>query len=176
MIVFNLACEQQHLFEGWFGSSDDFESQRSRGLIECPACGNKTIEKKLSAPRLNLGASAPLVLANDQNAGNQDSSNLAPSFPQLPPTGNTLMAKDERSQALVAKMQSMWMEMAKEVIANTEDVGTSFAEEARRIHYHEAPERGIRGKASPDEAQALRDEGIEIATVILPEALKGSLQ
>ena len=59
---------------------------------------------------------------------------------------------------------------------NTEDVGERFAEEARRIHYGEAEERGIRGQATPDEAQSLRDEGIEVFTLPLPAALKGTLQ
>ncbi len=172
MIVYNLACAQQHLFEGWFGSSDDFESQRSRGLVECPVCGSKEIDKRLSAPRLNFGASAPAV-APIPSA----SEPLSPSATALvPPAAKMVMAQDERSLALVEQVQNMWMEMAKQVIANTEDVGTSFAEEARRIHYREAPERGIRGQATADEAESLRDEGIAVASLHLPEALKGPLQ
>ncbi len=172
MIVFNLACAQQHLFEGWFASSDEFDSQRTRGLVECPACGNKEIDKRLSAPRLNFGASAPATAS-------------APSASVPPPpnasalassAARMVMAHDERSLAVVEQVQNMWMEMAKQVIANTEDVGTSFAEEARRIHYREAPERGIRGQATADEAESLRDEGIAVASLHLPEALKGPLQ
>jgi hypothetical protein len=170
MIVFNLACAQQHLFEGWFGSSDDFESQRGRSLVECPVCGNQVIEKRLSAPRLNLGASAPVSpQAKAGQAGELAS-------PVASTSGKTVVAHDERTQAILAQAQNMWMEMAKQVIANTEDVGSSFAEEARRIHYREAPDRGIRGQASADEAEALRDEGIAVASLHLPDALKGPLQ
>ena len=171
MIVFNLACAQQHLFEGWFGSSDDFESQRGRGLVACPVCGDTGIDKKLSAPRLNFGASAPAIakpLAPASSTGTV--AQAAPTSTQM------VLPQDERSQAIVEHVQSMWMEMAKQVIANTEDVGSSFAEEARRIHYREAPERGIRGQASAEEAEALRDEGIAVASLHLPEALKGPLQ
>ncbi len=56
MIVYNLACEHQHPFEGWFSSPADFENQRDRGLVECPVCGSKRVERKLHAPRINLGA------------------------------------------------------------------------------------------------------------------------
>jgi hypothetical protein len=173
MIVFNLACAQQHLFEGWFGSSDDFESQRGRGLVECPVCGNKVIDKRLSAPRLNFGADAPSV-ASSTNASAPAAASGAGHAPLA--AAKMVMAQDERSQALVEQAQNMWMEMAKQVIANTEDVGTSFAEEARRIHYREAPERGIRGQATADEAESLRDEGIAVASLHLPDALKRPLQ
>lgn len=178
MIVFNLACAQHHLFEGWFGSSDDFESQRTRGLVECPVCANKVIDKRLSAPRLNFGASAP---AGASTAGASTvSSSMEPATSTTAQAqlngGKMVMAHDDRSRALVEQVQNMWMEMAKQVIANTEDVGTSFAEEARRIHYREVPERGIRGQATADEAESLRDEGIAVASLHLPEALKGPLQ
>jgi hypothetical protein len=173
MIVFNLACAQQHLFEGWFGSSDDFESQRQRGLVSCPVCGDKTIEKRLSAPRLNFGASAP-GLDSGKDASTPTLSSGGATL--VPSADKMVMAQDERSQALMAQAQKMWMDVAKQVIANTEDVGSSFAEEARRIHYREAPERGIRGQATADEAEALRDEGIAVASLHLPEALKGPLQ
>ena len=54
MKVLNLQCQHQHLFEGWFASEDDYQSQRSRDLVECPVCGDNSILKMLSAPRLNL--------------------------------------------------------------------------------------------------------------------------
>ena len=59
MKVLDLQCRHGHVFEGWFGSEDDFQSQRERGLVQCPMCADSHIEKRLSAPRLNLGASAP---------------------------------------------------------------------------------------------------------------------
>ena len=149
MKVLNLACSQQHLFEGWFASEDDFVSQCSRGLVECPVCGDASITKKLSAPRLNLGATRS----------------------EAKPVQDVALT-DQPEQA----MQMAWMAMARRIVANTDDVGDKFAEEARRIHYGEAKERGIRGKASAAETAALMDEGIAVMPLPLPESLKGQLQ
>jgi hypothetical protein len=73
-------------------------------------------------------------------------------------------------------LQARWMQMVRHVLAHTEDVGERFAAEARRIHYGEGPERGIRGQASPQEREALREEGIEVHPLPLPAALKDTLQ
>lgn len=73
-------------------------------------------------------------------------------------------------------VQSLWMQAMRRVIENTEDVGERFPEEARRIHYGETAERGIRGRASRDETQALRDEGIEVTALPIPPALEGPVQ
>ena len=72
--------------------------------------------------------------------------------------------------------ESQWLRAVRQVLSNTEDVGDRFAEEARRIHYGEVDERAIRGRATPDEAQALKDEGIEVVSLPVPPALKGTLQ
>ena len=72
--------------------------------------------------------------------------------------------------------QAQWLKAIRHVLAHTEDVGPRFADEARRIHYGEVAERGIRGQASPDEREALRDEGIEVMPLPLPAALKEPLQ
>ncbi len=73
-------------------------------------------------------------------------------------------------------LQAAWLGMARRILANTEDVGERFAEEARRIHYGESEQRGIRGKASQAETESLADEGIAVMQLALPEALKGQLQ
>jgi hypothetical protein len=152
MKVLNLRCLHHHVFEGWFASEDDFQSQSDRGLIECPLCGDKTVAKLPSAPRLNVsGAREPAVV--------QPSTEPAPG---------------EGAQAMT--LQSMWMRAVQHVMATTVDVGDKFAEEARRIHYGEAEERGIRGKASAEDAQALQDEGIEVMALPVPVAAKGRLQ
>lgn len=154
MIVFNLACEHDHRFEGWFASADDYASQAGRGLVECPMCGSHDIRKELSAPRLNLsGAREPSVAK-------------APAAAAQPVA---MMPSPERLQAL-------WLEVARRIVAGTEDVGARFADEARRIHRDEAPERGIRGTATPEEAQALRDEGIDVFAFPLPRAAEEPLQ
>ena len=146
MIVFNLACGTEHRFEGWFASADDFEDQGRRGLLSCPVCGSSEVRKQLSAPRLNLSA-----------AGSRD----AP--------------EERKSVAMVNPEQAQLLEMLRKVIESTEDVGQKFPEEARRIHYKEAPVRPIRGVASQDEAKALSEEGIEVAHLPFPVVDKSQL-
>ena len=146
MIVFNLACGAEHRFEGWFVSVDDFDDQGRRGLLSCPVCGSSEVRKQLSAPRLNLSA-----------AGSRD----AP--------------EESKSVAMVNPEQAQLLEMLRKVIESTEDVGLKFPEEARRIHYKEAPARPIRGVASQDEAKALSEEGIEVAHLPFPVVDKSQL-
>jgi hypothetical protein len=149
MKVLNLQCRQSHGFEGWFGSEDDFQDQLSRGLVECPLCGDAAITKMPSAPRLNLGASQPAAPAP---------------------------AKQEVVSAPNAQLQAAWLQMVQKVMANTEDVGERFAEEARKIHYGESEERGIRGQASQEETESLLEEGIAVLPLPIPKGLKGPLQ
>jgi hypothetical protein len=146
MKVLNLQCSSGHGFEGWFASEDDFQGQLGRGLVECPMCGDPAVRKLPSAPRLNLGAA-----------------------PAEAPAQQVMTAPD-------AAMQAAWLKMVRHVMANTEDVGTRFAEEARRIHYGEIEERAIRGQASREQAEALLDEGIGVLPLPLPKALKEPLQ
>jgi hypothetical protein len=174
MIVFDLECEHSHNFEGWFGSSSEFDDQLGRGLVQCPMCDTKQVIKKLSAPRINLGAieQAPQLTRVEKDQG----SNLPVTAPSsLPSTQLASKLSPEAAQTM-EKMQELWIEMAKHVVANTEDVGSSFAEEARKIHYKEAPDRNIRGVTSADDAAALREEGIDVHAFPLPASLKGPLQ
>jgi hypothetical protein len=145
MKVLNLRCTNGHGFEGWFASDDDYADQNGRGLVECPLCADRAITRLPSAPRLNL-------------SGAKEAPAPAPA-PAEPPTA--------------ADMQAAWLQAARRIIANTEDVGSDFAEEARRIHYGESPHRGIRGKASVEERAALAEEGIEAFTLPLPAGLTG---
>ena len=150
MKVLDLRCAHEHAFEGWFASEDDYVSQRERGLVECPLCGDKSITRLPSAPRLNVsGAREP-----------------------RPPAER----KAETPDPVGATLHAAWLHAVRHVLSNTVDVGERFAEEARRIHYGEADERAIRGNATPDEAQALRDEGIEVVAIPVPAALKGPIQ
>ncbi len=146
MKVLDLRCAQGHGFEGWFASSDDFESQLARGLVECPMCGDRAVVKLLSAPRLNFGGSGA-----------------------EPPSAVAIVPAQDSPEA-------RWLRAMRKVVAETEDVGERFADEARRIHHGRAPERGIRGQATADQTEALRDEGIAVMALALPAALKETLQ
>jgi hypothetical protein len=166
MKVLDLHCSQQHSFEGWFASEDDFQSQLTRGLVICPLCADATITKKLSAPRLNLSTSQDAKNPN----GKSDLDNSDNESPK-----KDLPNKDQPELAPAQLQAALW-HMVRQVVANTEDVGASFPEEARKMHYGETEHRNIRGQASPKETEALLDEGISVLPLPMPELLKETLQ
>lgn len=159
MKVLDLRCAQDHRFEGWFGSEDDYQSQRSRGLVQCPVCSDHNVNRLPSAPRLNVsGAVSPRRESGEPGRA---------LVPKAAPSSG-----DGKAMAL----QAAWLQAVRHVMENTVDVGERFAEEARRIHYGESEERAIRGQATPDEAQSLRDEGIEVVSLPVPALLKDRMQ
>jgi hypothetical protein len=99
-----------------------------------------------------------------------------PSAPRLNISNLREAAPDRHGDDAVAQQQSHWLRAVRHLIENTEDVGERFPEEARRIHYGEVAERGIRGQASREDADALREEGIEVTAVAVPASLKGNVQ
>ena len=158
MIVFNLSCSQHHHFDGWFRSSEDYERQAAQSLIECPICGGKEIAKHLSAPRINVGLSSSVA---GGSAGQ-----VALDQPDVLVTGT----QDVVGAATIPSLQSHMLKQFKQfVLTNTENVGSDFAETARKMHYGEESQRNIRGRISMEESQALREEGIE--TVGLPAGI-----
>ncbi|SOY57590.1 DUF1178 family protein [Cupriavidus taiwanensis] len=144
MKVLDLRCAHDHRFEGWFASEEEAQSQISRDLVQCPVCGDHAVTRLPSAPRLNLSGA----------------------------TAREGKTRPAQASAAPVTLQALYMKAVKQVLAQTEDVGDRFAEEARRMHYDEAPERGIRGSASPEEVQALAEEGIETFPLVVPDALK----
>jgi hypothetical protein len=140
MIVYDLVCGRQHRFEGWFGSAEDFARQRDDALIRCPLCDDAAIERRPSA-NIQVGrASAP----------------PAPDAPK--PAGGG-------QEITVAGGEAELLQRLRRLVAETENVGRAFPEEARKIHYEEAPQRGIRGQATHEEADALREEGIDFMSL-----------
>ena len=136
MIVFELICNGQHRFEGWFASGNDFDAQKARGLIACPQCGTGSVEK-LPTARIRTTDAAPAPTPNVP----------APKAEGKAPTLNDLIDF---------------------VLKNTEDVGGRFAEEARRIHAEEAPQRAIRGTATGEQTRELIEEGIPVLPLPIP--------
>jgi len=162
MKVLDLRCGAGHGFEGWFASEDDYGSQRERGLLDCPVCGNAEVVRLPSAPRLNLsGAREPVPTRASASAS-------APAAAAAPAPAVDM--------ALHGGAARRFVEAVAELLGSTEDVGVRFAEEARRIHYGESEAKAIRGQATVAEREALADEGIEVFT--LPAGLppKSSLQ
>ena len=164
MKVLNLRCAHDHRFEGWFASAADYESQRASGMVACPLCDDKAISRLPSAPRLNV--------SKQRHTEAREARESAPAK-ALGDVGEPAASATEVAQV---RMQAQWLRAVRQVLNNTEDVGDRFPEEARRIHYGEAQERGIRGRASREDAEALRDEGIEVTALPVPEPLKGSVQ
>lgn len=146
MIVFDLGCDNDHRFEGWFASTDDFERQHKNQLLSCPMCGNSNINRLLSAPRLNSGRAE---IPQGERARSSDAAQYA-----------------NFDAARVLQLISR-------IVESTEDVGKAFPEEARKIYYRESPERHIRGTASPQEVDALREEGIDVVALPVPPHLAG---
>ena len=145
MIIYDLCCTNEHKFEGWFRSADDFESQLQSHLVCCPQCDSHQVRRVPSAVAISTHVA--------ESAGNSNASLASGGSTALMPVG--------------AQAMSLYRQLIQTIVSNSEDVGTAFADEARKIHYNEAPERPIRGKATPDECDALRDEGIQI--LHLPE-------
>lgn len=149
MIVYDLSCILGHRFEGWFGSSADFDDQQARGLLSCPSCGSAEVSK---APM------APAVPAK----GNTRQEVLPPEAPQ--PMANTPMpAEVKQALAALARAQA-------EALRNSTWVGEKFAEETRKMHYGEREEAPIHGQASLAEARALIEEGVPVAPLPFPVA------
>lgn len=141
MIIFDLACTRGHRFEGWFASSEAFDGQQAGGQVRCPVCDDAGVSRLPSAHvAVAKGGKAAIAAP-------------AGSPPPLPaPT-----------QDATAGMPAEVVAKLREIVRGTENVGPRFPEEARRIHYNEAPARAIRGQASPEEADSLREEGIDFA-------------
>jgi hypothetical protein len=147
MIIYELACTHGHRFEGWFASAEDFARQRERSLVACPMCDDARVERVPSA-RVAISKDAP-------DAPRASAATTAPAMPETPATAEPAIAG--LPPELIGKLR--------EIVKQTENVGRRFPEEARKIHYEEAPARAIRGQASAEEAKALNDEGIEFAAV-----------
>jgi len=148
VIVYDLGCTNNHRFEGWFASPDDFAEQSDSKLLSCPLCGDERVARLPHASHVGTGST-------DRASGKPGSAPAAGGRKGLPHQYANLGAE------LLANVID-------KVLENTEDVGRAFPEEARKIHYREAPERHIRGTASNKEVDALRDEGIEVVALPLP--------
>ncbi len=142
MIVFDLTCTQDHRFEGWFASADEYVRQDATGMLACPVCGTSTVRKVPSSKVRTTAAAKPQAGADAAGTGSRS-------------TGSS-----SREITLASFIE--------QVVANTEDVGRAFPEEARKIHYEEAPRRPIRGVATREEARELVDEGIPVVSLPIP--------
>jgi hypothetical protein len=162
MKVYNLACPLDHRFEGWFASEEDCLAQQEKGMLACPVCDSTEITRMPSAPHIAKSSNAVVNVAEDVNT------NIG--------SGEVVALTGNDHSQLEAQVQAAFLKGMRELMGKSEDVGTAFAEEARKIHYKEAPERSIRGQTTLDEAESLREEGIEVLAVPIIPAFKNTLQ
>ena len=162
MIRYSLVCGDKHEFEIWFKNSADYDRQRKRGLVTCPACGSAKVEKALMAPSLGRSARKGAV----------------PPMPEAPPATPTSEAappaESKTPVAIVSPQEKEFRAKLKELrdhlTKNADNVGKKFPEQARKMHYGEVEHRSIYGEASPEDAKALAEEGIEFHPLpILPD-------
>ena len=145
------------MFEGWFGSSTDFASQKERGLVSCPTCGSDAVSKAPMAPAVG-------------KKGSQQRSGSAPiadqreaAVPSAPVSNGPMPEEVRKAIAKLAEAQA-------KALKDSKWVGRKFAEESRKIHYGESEGKAIHGEATREEAAELLEEGIAIAPLPLPVA------
>ncbi|MFK7792629.1 MAG: DUF1178 family protein [Devosiaceae bacterium] len=189
MISYTLRCSKNHAFDGWFRGSADYEGQLASGLLACPVCGDDSISKALMTPNVSTGRAKEKAAEEVHQALVQAKANLdaeqASEASTKPVEGEVLPAPSEAASAPppIAAVPSLKdapapvkayvdavRKLRTEVEANSEDVGTRFAEEARKMHHGEVDARPIRGAASLEDAAALDEEGIDVFVLpTLPE-------
>src|SRR3982074_1108667 len=154
MIRYTLRCDRGHAFESWFQNSTAYEAQEKRKLVNCPACGSDRGERAIMAPQIVSNA------AREENPGPAP----AVAVDATAPSSTPLMMTQERE--LRAKLK----ELRDHIVKNADNVGERFPNEARKMHYGDIEHRPIYGEASPDEARALIDEGVEVSPLpVLPD-------
>jgi hypothetical protein len=156
MIRYSLRCERGHAFESWFQSSSAYESQEKRKLVNCPVCGSAKVERAIMAPQI--------VSKKDRDRTEAPAPAAAPAPEVAAPTSTPLLMAQERE--LRAKLK----ELRDHIVKNADNVGERFPNEARKMHYGDIEHRPIYGEASPDEARALIEEGVEVSPLpVLPD-------
>ena len=157
MIRYSLRCEAGHAFESWFQSSSAYEQQEKRKLVNCPACGSDKVERAIMAPQIvsKKGRETPAPAP---------ATSTEVSTEVTAPASTPLLMAQERE--LRAKLK----ELRDHIVKNADNVGERFPTEARKMHYGDIEHRPIYGEASPDEARALIDEGVEVSPLpVLPD-------
>jgi hypothetical protein len=149
MIHYALRCGRGHEFDGWFKNSGSFDEQAGRGLLDCPVCACTEVRRALMAPRIGVHAATPVAAAE-------------PAIPEkqvaVPPAAEMAPAMPDEMRAVLQRLRS-------EVEQRCEYVGPHFAREVRRMAEQDEKPRPVYGEATPDEAAALADDGIEVARI-----------
>ena len=163
MIRYALRCERGHAFESWFQSSQAFDSQVKRKLVACPACESTKVEKAIMAPRIVRKKGREIAAPVPVPAPSPAPAPEATPGAQSPGPQSLVMAQER-------ELRTKLKELRDHLVKNADNVGERFPNEARKMHYGEIEHRPIYGEASPEEARALIDEGVEVSPLpVLPE-------
>jgi hypothetical protein len=158
MIRYALRCDRDHAFESWFQSSSAYESQIKRKLVECPSCGSAKVEKAIMAPRIVKSTVGKKV------------ADAALPVPAVAEPATTAPGPQSLMMARERELRAKLKELRDHIVKNADNVGEQFPNEARKMHYGDIEHRPIYGEASPDEARALIDEGVEVSPLpVLPD-------
>lgn len=167
MIVFDLVCARSaHMFEGWFASTDAFESQKRAGLLTCPVCGDDSVSKAVMAPNVAAKANQSCKTRPRQN-----SEHIADYIVESVQSDSESPVALQNVSDITPKMYDMIGKLAKaqsKMLEGSKWVGRDFARKARDIHYGDTDAELIHGQTSEEEAQDLIDEGISVAPLPLP--------
>jgi hypothetical protein len=154
MIHYQLRCtstDDEHAFDGWYRDSAAFETLARAGLVECPVCGGTQVARALMAPAIpRKGRIAQPAIEPAPTPG-------APAA--------TEAVAPAATGPMPAQLRAILQKLRAEVEKTCDYVGNEFADEARRMHRGDAEPRAIFGEASDTEAEALRDEGIEVGRI-----------
>jgi hypothetical protein len=163
MIRYRLKCEKRHEFEAWFASSDTFDRQAKRGQINCPRCGSAKVHKTLMAPSILKGGKRTRAGKAAEKTAEQGAEKTREQAQESVAVAQATPPAQVETHRLAAhgELAKVMRKLRAEIESKSEYVGQRFPEEARKIHYEEAPARGIYGEATSEEAQALSEEGIE---------------
>ena len=142
MVIYDLICDSEHEFEGWFKNAEDLVAQRENGLLTCPYCESSDISKKLAAPKVTKKS-------NSRGGGNRR---------QEVAIGGQ---GDGESPQKFAQLQKMLKQVHQYIDTNFEDVGNKFADEAISIHHGEKEASNIRGTATAEQIQDMAEQGVE---------------
>jgi hypothetical protein len=158
MIRYSLRCDHGHQFESWFQSSAAYEQQEKRKLVNCPTCGSAKVERAIMAPQIVSKRGREIA---------------APEPAPAPPVASTDVAAPASTPLLMAQereLRAKLKELRDHIVKNADNVGERFPTEARKMHYGDIEHRPIYGEASPDDARALIEEGVEVSPLpVLPE-------
>jgi hypothetical protein len=155
MIRYSLRCERGHAFESWFQSSSAYETQEKRKLVNCPVCGSAKVERAIMAPQI--------VSKKGRDSAEPAPAAATPADVTTPTSTPLLMAQERELRAKLRELRD-------HIVKNADNVGERFPNEARKMHYGDIEHRPIYGEASPDEARALIEEGVEVSPLpVLPD-------